>query len=371
MVVKGKYGSKVISVEQAAEYLNEGYFAADLHCHTSFSYDVPDVPETSPEHVIKEQLWQGLRPVISDHDTLNGYNHFMNNKRISDARKALLIPAVEITIKPVKANLVDLKKRMHTVHINVFGLDDKDLSILENIAKSGDLDIFIKYLKDNNLDYMYNHPFWHETGEKLNWKVIPGLAKNYFDVIELNAGRSRAMNDLAVHMAEQFGKGIVASSDSHIGRPGKAFVLAKGENFKEFWNNIKRGEMFIVRHDMTTFGVVKETRVAITQIFDADTNTTEDKVFVPSLGIKIIDKIAHTVTNGSLKNQHIIKKIISTILHTLNFSAGPLIAWKFYISKQNDFAEKFRNRIVKATRDIDVQYRTMKHGKKIPSRHVM
>lgn len=357
MDIRRNYRSRCISIKQASELIKEGYFAADLHCHTSLSYDVPDTSVTSPENVVKEQLWNGLRPVISDHDTMNGYYDIINNSKVSVARKELVIPAVEITIKPVKADLVGLKRQMHTMHVNVFGLNNEQLTELKTIAATGDLDNFVQYLKDNDLDYMYNHPFWHEHKERLNWKIIPGLSKHYFDVIELNAGRSRVMNDLALHLAEQFGKGIVASSDSHTGSPGKAFVLAEGNTFKEFWNNVKQGKMFIVRSDMTALGVVNETSAMITNIFAANVNASKDKEFIPSTGIRPVDYVVRAVTTGSLKDRFIIKKIMSMLLHTLNYSAGPLIAWKLYMSKQKDFADRFGKKIIRMTNSISsIQY---------------
>jgi predicted metal-dependent phosphoesterase TrpH len=367
MNVRGiSYNDRIISFKQAMEYINQGYFAADLHCHTAFSYDVPDVPETSPENVIKEQLWKGLRPVISDHDTMNGYYHIMNSKKVSDARKELVIPAVEMTIKPVKASLVDIKGEMHTLHINVFGLNNTHLEVLKKIALEGDLDAFTAYLKINDLDYMYNHPFWYASKEKLNWKVIPGLAKNYFDVIELNNTFPKSMNDLALHLAEQFNKGIVSSSDSHIGKPGTSFVIAEGKNFKEFWSNVKRGKMFIVRNDITTLGIVKETTQIISNIFNARVDTTEDKAYVSSIGVKLIDKISAVVTTGKLKNQRILKKVMSMIFHALNYSAGPILAWKIYISKQDNFAEKLRSRIIRITNNLkDSKYKIIKYDKRI------
>ena len=49
---------------------------------------------------------------------------------------------------------------------------------------------------------MYNHPFYHAKKEKLNWRIIPALAENYFDVIEINSTYSKGFNDITQRFAE-------------------------------------------------------------------------------------------------------------------------------------------------------------------------
>ena len=115
------------------------------------------------------------------------------------------------------------------------------MAAINEIAQRGDLDELIKYLRQNDLDWMYNHPFYHSKKEHLNWRIIPALAKNYFDVIELNSSYSKGLNDITQKLAENLNKGIVAGSDSHTGNPGTALVIAEGKNFKDFWENVKDG----------------------------------------------------------------------------------------------------------------------------------
>lgn len=334
------YLNKKVLIDEKQAFLlqKQGFLAMDPHCHTSFSYDVPDVPETSPENIVKAQKEKGLLPVITDHDTLKGYLA----ARKLDKR---IIPGVEIRIKPEKAKLIDYKK-IHTLHINVFGLTKEQYDILENIAiMEKDLDLFVQFLKEEDLEWTYNHPFWHENHERLVWKAIPGLAKNYFDVIEMNASMPKSMNDLALHIAQRFNKGVVASSDSHTGKPGTAYVLAEGKNFRDFWDNIKQGEMQIVRGDMNAIMAVKEASYMISNIFHSNINPAPEQSFKSSIGIKPVDSIATSVTSGWLKNQFIIKKALQMTMQTLNYSAGPLLAWRLYLRKNNVFADKVRKRI--------------------------
>lgn len=260
---------KNISIEKAKELIKQGYFAIDPHCHSSFSYDVPDAKETTPESVIQMQKKQGLKNILTDHDTLNGYNHL---RRKGYIKKSQIISAVELTFKPKVARKIVTYKPIQTLHINVFRLNNKDLVQIKKIAQTGDLDELIKYFKKHDLDWMYNHPFYHEKKEKLNWKVIPALAKNYFDVIEINSTYSKGLNDITQRLAESLNKGIVASSDSHTGNPGRGIVIAKGKNFKEFWKNVKKGDAYIVRSDMGTWDIVRKSSLIMNRV-------TKDRIY--------------------------------------------------------------------------------------------
>ena len=302
---KNKYNPRIVSMEYGMELLKQGYFAMDPHCHSSYSYDVPDVKETSPESIIKTQKFKNLRQVITDHDTLNGYNHLKN-------KGYKILPAVELTFRPKIARKIISPKAIQTLHINIFGLNNTDLITLKEISGRGDLDELVLYLKQNDLDFMYNHPFYHDKKQRLNWRAIPGLAKNYFDVIELNNSFSKGLNDINQRIAEKLSKGIVASSDSHTGNPGRAFVIAEGKNFKDFWENVKDGNTYIMRKDMSTWNIVHEASLIINQAFNANIRPSKEKRYRPATNVEPLDYIMKSVTSGKLKNQFIVKKVIQT-----------------------------------------------------------
>ena len=117
---------KIISYEEGMKLIKEGYFALDPHSHSAFSYDVPDVNATSPEYVIKVQNSKGLKPVLTDHDTLNGYKR-LKQKGIK------AIPAVELTFRPKIIRKIVSNRPIQTLHINIFGLNFHDLEMLKNI----------------------------------------------------------------------------------------------------------------------------------------------------------------------------------------------------------------------------------------------
>lgn len=232
---------------------------------------------------------------------------------------------MELTFKPRIARKIFTHKPIQTLHVNVFGPNKTDVFNLKEISLRGDLDELIRYLRQNDLEWMYNHPFFHEKKERLNWKVIPELARNYFDVIELNGTYSKSINNINQRIAEKLGKGVVASSDSHTGNPGVAYVLAEGKNFRDFWENVKEGDAYIMRRDLNSKAIIQEASLMINHAFNAN-NRRKSRRYTPATGIEPFDTIAKSVTSGRLKNAVLVKRILHMLIQSLKYTSIPMLA---------------------------------------------
>jgi len=329
-----KSSKNIISLEESKLLKDQGYLALDPHVHSSHSYDVPESSKTIPEKIIAEQERLGLVKIITDHDTMSAHDYISRDD---------VVRGVEIKIRPQKMRLVRNTDPMHTLHINVYGLNNSQFNTLENIStQTGDMDLFIDYIRSEGLKFQYNHPFWHERKERMNWKAIPEIAEKYFDVIELNAGRPRMLNDLAVYIAQEYNKGITSSTDTHTGRPGRAIVLAKGKDFDEMWDNIKNQQMYVVRNDMTALGVVEEVACMIENIFDEKIH--KNKIYTLDTGITLLDNIAkHIYTKG---NSNMIGKLAYKGLGFFNNHFGEALAEKLYVGRENKLGQEINDNIL-------------------------
>jgi hypothetical protein len=176
----------------------------------------------------------------------------------------------------------------------------------------------------------------------MNWRAVPEIAKNYFDVIELNAGRPKMLNDLALYLANEYSKGITSSTDTHTGRPGRAMVLAEGKDFNEMWDNIKHRNMYVVRSDMTALDIVEEAAHMIENIFDAKTH--KNKIYAPDTGIRLLDNLARKAHKTGYDDM--IGKIMYKGLKNFNKSFGQSLANKLYVGRENKFGEKIAGNIM-------------------------
>ncbi|MCI0470766.1 MAG: hypothetical protein L0Y73_03815, partial [Candidatus Aminicenantes bacterium] len=217
---------------KASRLIAQGWGAMDMHVHTWHSYDVLPVKTHDPLVIYKKARKNGFRFItFTDHDTMDAYD------QIGWTIEGI-VPGVEI-------KLFDPKRIGHTLHINVYELTKKQFLELEDIArKDKNLETFIQYLRDHRLNYIYNHPFWHEGAEEPNIQSIFEIAP-LFPVIEYNMGRVSMLNRQAMRLAEYNGLGVAAGSDTHIGRIGSTYTLSRGETFKDFFQQIKNGNSCI------------------------------------------------------------------------------------------------------------------------------
>ena len=100
----------------------------------------------------------------------------------------------------VEVKILDRVRVGHTIHIKVYLLDHRQFREIERIARQVQVELLLTYLKDNDLPYTYNHPFWFEFGEQPNLKMVPQLFE-LFPVVEYNMHRVRRMNRLTLELA--------------------------------------------------------------------------------------------------------------------------------------------------------------------------
>jgi predicted metal-dependent phosphoesterase TrpH len=210
---------------------------------------------------------------FTDHNTVEAYE-------ILGWDRENLVPGIEISV-------YDPEFAGHSLHINIFELDREDFFELMEIAEiEHDLISFIKYLKRHKLPFIYNHPFWFEFHSEPNPSSVPRLAK-LFPVLEYNMNELKQKNELTIALAEKLGKGIAATTDSHSGRLGKVYTLAKGDDFREFFRNIERGKSYIVPEDLTRELLIDEMNTWIDLIFEKSQKNSDIKNYLT--GIKSLD----------------------------------------------------------------------------------
>ncbi len=232
------YQQRFLTSDQADGKQQDRWVPADMHVHSSCSYDVLPSADLHPEALYQKAFNKGMGFItITDHDTMDAYD-------IIGWERERLVTGVEITLS-------DFKRVGHTIHVNVYTLNKQQFIALKDIAqKACNIELFVDFLQKENLPYVYNHPFWFPSGEKANYKAVEELV-DLFPVIEYNMKRVKKKNMLAMWLAYKYNKGIVANTDTHIGQLGNAFSLSKGNTFTEFFDNIVRGDSFIVPNDLT------------------------------------------------------------------------------------------------------------------------
>ncbi|HOO54030.1 MAG TPA: PHP domain-containing protein [Methanothrix sp.] len=297
----------ILSGEEAAELEERGWRSADLHVHTLFSYDVLPVPSLHPEALYRKARKMGMGYVtFTDHDT-------MRTHQVLGEREGL-VTGVEIRIR-------DLEFAGHTVHVNVYDLNDEDFAELEEIAfVEGDLRAFVRCLHRRGLPFTYNHPFWFEPGERPNLRAIPEIVK-LFPVVEYNMHRVTKKNQLAIAMARKYDKGLVAVTDSHSGMIGKVRTLSKGDSFREYFRNIAEGRSRIVASDLTMQDLIDEVNAWIELIFNLDLARLDISDF--STGFGHLDQLVRALASERLRRHTKVYRNLEKLTYRISNTGIP------------------------------------------------
>lgn len=308
------------------DWAARGCYAADLHVHTLCSYDVVKAPWLHPEALYQKARSTGMRFItFTDHDTMDAYDLIGWNRED-------VVPGVEIKIR-------DAKRVGHTLHVNVYLLNRKQFFDLETIArKDANLELFLDYLHAHDLPFIYNHPYWFEPLEEPNYQIIPDLIQ-IFPVVEYNMHRVRQKNALTVALAEKFNKGMVATTDTHTWALGRAYTLAAGNTFREFFRNIEQRRARLVAQDLTLEVLSDEMLLWMDLIFDTELSKPQTRL---RTGLHKLDQGLEAIMKGALRDRPLLKLVCERFGYFVSWSRFP--AW-WYLQSQNSKALKIRREL--------------------------
>ncbi|MDI6698885.1 MAG: PHP domain-containing protein [Candidatus Saccharicenans sp.] len=321
--------NRIITRDRATRLIEGGWQAADLHVHTFYSYDVVPTREVDPLVLYERARARGMSFIcFTDHDTMDAYD------RVGWTREDL--------VTGVEVKILDRKKVGHTVHLNVYMLNRKQFAEIETIAgTSGDIERLVEYLKEENLPFIFNHPFWHEPGEKLNPAAVAELS-GMFPVLEYNLGRIGKLNRLVLELAASKNKGVAAGTDSHTGDIGRIFTVARGNNFREFYESIKKGSAWLVAEDLTYNRIKNEIRNRLEMILNSGDWVMNKEGLKMETGNALADAVIETLSRGREEALAFRREAVKIMARMVSRTGLPA---RLYLRKQNLLASRIRQEL--------------------------
>lgn len=312
--------NKVLSSDKTMELMDEGWQKADLHVHTSCSYDVPKCSTVHPQRLFEKALSRNMGYVtFTDHDTVEAFD-------MLGWKKERLVPGVELSV-------TDMCNVGHTVHINVFELDKEQFQDMEFIAtKRQDIFSLIDFMNDNDLLYMYNHPFWFAVGEKPNLLAVPELSK-HFPVIEYNMQDLKQKNLFSMALAHRFRKGMAVTTDSHTGGIGAVYTMAKGDDFREYFKNISKGNYYLVMDGPIWKHITQELSAWVELVFNMDGISQHEF----STGVNLLDRAVKLILSEKLTEHPNVNLFTMRSIQKLSTSGLPFFLYT--LSKRSQVSE--------------------------------
>lgn len=316
-------GPRIIDPGRARSAMDEGWRAADLHVHTLHSYDVIPTRQVDPLSLYLQARRLGMSYVaFTDHDTMAAYDE------IGWTREGL-VPAVEVKI-------LDPRNVGHTIHVNVYTLDRRQYMEIRKIAdKARDIAALAAYLRAEGLPFVFNHPFWHEPDEKPNLRAVLDIAP-LFPVLEYNMGRIGRINAQAIRLADALSKGIVAATDTHVGEIGRAFTLARGDSFEEFFGNIAARASLLCPADLTLPRLKEETSLRVRRLFDKAGWLHSKESLSMDTGNAVLDGIVRRMARQG-PGAGVSRWLLKTAIEALSSSGIP---GSLYLRYQNGLADR-------------------------------
>ena len=318
----------IIREDEVENYRAQGYKAFDPHVHTSVSEDTIPAEGMLAERMYERMLAEGFDYVtFTDHDTADAYTAF-------EQIPAQLVRGAELSIRPKR---IAGYTRTHTLHVNVYDFSDEQLHVLIALAQDGDLPALSAYLRAEDIPAVYNHPTWAETGEIPQWESLIEIVK-YFDVIEAyNHSQTPMNNRVACLLTKAFGKGAVSGSDTHIAQPMRA-TLARGETFREFWENIRSGACLLVEKHLTHESLALELKARLRQVSDADGKLLRTRLLklAPKGGItgNVLSLLISVIFSDALLK----RKLNGRLLKMLYAGGGRYYANRVFLTRQEKAA---------------------------------
>jgi len=91
-------------------------------------------------------------------------------------------------------------------------------------------------------------------------------------------------NLFSMALAHRYRKGMVVTTDTHTGHIGKAYTIAEGEDFHEYFDNIRKGRSYMVMENPSWKHLTQEITSWIELVFSMEKKIREETGFTTGMG---------------------------------------------------------------------------------------
>src|SRR4030042_3038268 len=150
-------------------------------------------------------------------------------------------------------------------------------------------------------------------------------------------GRIARINRQALRLAQARRRGIVATTDTHVGEIGRAFTIARGRTFLEFFGQNRMGQSFIVPADLNISRLKEETSIRIRNLLDKAGWLYPKDSLAMDTGSAILDGIIVRLAKSRPETPRFAKKILKLVLEGASRSGIP---GSLYFRSQRNLADQ-------------------------------
>ncbi len=303
---------------------------ADLHVHSSYSFDVPALPALQPRALFEAALGHPDADrrmdyfVLTDHDTMAGYEALMH--QLPEPDRALVIPGVEHTLFDPSLGF--------TIHVNLYGLDPDLYARLKTRVTT--LDDLLAFAREHAVHCQYNHPTWWERSElkrgDVDFARVPEIAAR-FDMLELNAARTPLQNLITAGLAAELNLPVTAASDTHTGFVGRACTEAVADTPAEFLRAVWAGEGVTHLTTLSQESLVVEAHGLVDAYLDRSTDVVRAREIRSQSQAWLENAATRVIRSRLVRNNPATRESLRTLLKQ---ASRPIMRWVMLYEERLD-----------------------------------
>jgi len=131
-------------------------------------------------------------------------------------------------------------------------------------------------------------------------------------------------------LAQRYKKGMAVTTDSHTGRVGRVYTIAKGDTFREYFRNIEKGSSYMMINEPIWKHITHQLNVWIDLMQNMEAGITDEMSY--SSGVKTIDRIVYLVGKDRMGKYPQFNSITTGLAHLVFSSGFPFFL--YMLSKQ-------------------------------------
>jgi len=225
--------------------VKKDYACVDMHVHSNYSDGA-----ATPSDILEKCRSLGIGVAICDHNTILGNLEYHKIKGKED----FIIPGIEVK----SSEAIDILFYFYTIEEmkKFYNIEIKN-KLCSHMCISSKTTIPLKKIIQISKNYKCIISVAHPYGYTMRGGKSDSF-NNHFDVLKdvdiveaINGGTKRNYNQMAIDYITKNKKKITGGSDAHSKYPiGNVLTCSKAKNVKEFLDNIKSGDNFVVGQEI-------------------------------------------------------------------------------------------------------------------------
>lgn len=135
-----------------------------------------------------------------------------------------------------------------------------------------------------------------------------------------------------------------AGTDSHTGDIGRIFTVARGDNFRAFFESVKRGQSCLVVEDLNYDRIKKEIFQRLEMLIDSHKWVMGKEALKTETGNALADAVIEILSSGRAEIPGLKRAFLKGVARIASRTGIPA---RIYLRKQNLLANRIQHELIR------------------------